>query len=572
MFDRNILGIDFGTTNSKMAYMLLDEPTIILNSEAKKITPSIVYLKNENEAVVGEIAKHNMIVEPKKTISSIKREMGTDYKKKIGRYKFPPEYIAAQIFKKISDDANKRLNKKFTDSIISVPANYSDSQRQSIKDAAEIAGFNVLRMINEPTAAALAYGIKEDRDRRILVYDFGGGTFDVTILSVLSGFFDVDSTAGEHRLGGDDIDARIEEVVIHKLEEDMGVDITDNLALSATLREASEEAKIALSSLETTTIDIPSIAADKPPFSLELTRDKLNSITSDLIERTKNPIEQALDDASLEKNEIDDILLVGGTTLMPAVREFVTQFFEKEPIKGPDPYEAVALGCAVASLEFGKERSRIAKNIEISDVVSSSLGVLTADGTVSKILERNTKIPIIRTRNYTNSNDYADEVIIPIFQGEGEYPDENDHLGEFWISIEPMPVNQNMIDVSFEVGKEFGILHVTAIDQMSGNERTVKMEARSTLSKKEKNKWMKKLLGVESIEVNIKNISTRDALTLYLNPVQTIKDLKNELMEKGIMSRKDMLFFDDIELEDAKTISGTEIINMGTIEIRQKDE
>ena len=572
MFDRNILGIDFGTTNSKMAYMLLDEPTIILNSEAKKITPSIVYFKNENEAVVGEIAKHNMIVEPKKTVSSIKREMGTDYKKKIGRYKFPPEYIAAQIFKKISDDANKRLNKKFTDSIISVPANYSDSQRQSIKDAAEIAGFNVLRMINEPTAAALAYGIKEDRDRRILVYDFGGGTFDVTILSVLSGFFDVDSTAGEHRLGGDDIDARIEEVVIHKLEEDMGVDITDDLALSATLREASEEAKIALSSLETTTIDIPSIAADKPPFSLELTRDKLNSITSDLIERTKNPIEQALDDASLEKNEIDDILLVGGTTLMPAVREFVTQFFEKEPIKGPDPYEAVALGCAVASLEFGKERSRIAKNIEISDVVSSSLGVLTADGTVSKILERNTKIPIIRTRNYTNSNDYADEVIIPIFQGEGEYPDENDHLGEFWISIEPMPVNQNMIDVSFEVGKEFGILHVTAIDQMSGNERTVKMEARSTLSKKEKNKWMKKLLGVESIEVNIKNISTRDALTLYLNPVQTIKDLKNELMEKGIMSRKDMLFFDDIELEDAKTISGTEIINMGTIEIRQKDE
>ena len=427
-------------------------------------------------------------------------------------------------------------------------------------------------MINEPTAAALAYGIKEDRDRRILVYDFGGGTFDVTILSVLSGFFDVDSTAGEHRLGGDDIDARIEEVVIHKLEEDMGVDITDDLALSATLREASEEAKIALSSLETTTINIPFIAADKPPFSLELTRDKLNSITSDLIERTKNPIEQALDDASLEKNEIDDILLVGGTTLMPAVREFVTQFFEKEPIKGPDPYEAVALGCAVASLEFGKERSRIAKNIEISDVVSSSLGVLTADGTISKILERNTKIPIIRTRNYTNSNDYADEVIIPIFQGEGEYPDENDHLGEFWISIEPMPVNQNMIDVSFEVGKEFGILHVTAIDQMSGNERTVKMEARSTLSKKEKNKWMKKLLGVESIEVNIKNISTRDALTLYLNPVQTIKDLKNELMEKGIMSRKDMLFFDDIELEDAKTISGTEIINMGTIEIRQKDE
>jgi molecular chaperone DnaK len=570
--NRNILGIDFGTTNSKMAYMLLDEPVMIVNSQGNKITPSIVYFKNEKEAIVGEIAKRNIILEPNKTVSSIKREMGTDYKKKIGRYKFPPEYIAAEILKKLADDANKQLSKKFTNAVVSVPANYSDSQRQSIKDAAEIAGLTVLRMINEPTAAALAYGIKEDRDRRILVYDFGGGTFDVTILSVLSGFFDVDSTAGEHKLGGDDIDACIVKEVNNKLYEDCGIDLEKDLALRATILEASEEAKIALSSVETTSINVPFIAADKPPFSMLLTRTMLNSMIYDLIECTKKPIERALDDASLEKNEIDDILLVGGTTLIPAVSEFVTQLFGKEPVKGPDPYEAVALGAAIASLEFGKEKSRKAKNIEISDVISSSLGVLTADGTISRILERNTKIPIVRTRNYTNSWDFVDEVIIPVFQGEGEYPEENEHLGEFWISIEPMLANENKIDVSFEVGKEFGILHVTAIDKISGNERTVKMEARSRLLKKEKNKWMKKLLGVESSKVNIINKSTRDVLNLYLNPCQTVWDIKNELIEKAIMNENETLFHNDIELEDAMEISKTDITSGSTIEIRQRDE
>ncbi|MGP8323791.1 MAG: Hsp70 family protein, partial [Methanosarcinaceae archaeon] len=458
--------------------------------------------------------------------------------------------------------------KRFTDSVISVPANYSDSQRQAIKDAAEIAGLNVLRMINEPTAAALAYGIKEDRDRRLLVYDFGGGTFDVTVISISSGFFDVDSSAGEHRLGGDDIDALVEKHVSNKLKDNLGVDVKNDLALRSTLHEASETAKIALSSVETTTINIPFVAEGKPPFSMTLTRAELSNMTSDLIERTRGPIEQALDDASLEKDEIDDILLVGGTTLMPAVREFVTDFFGKEPVKGPNPYEAVALGTAVASLEYGKEISSMAGKLEISDVVSSSLGVLTADGTVSKILERNTKIPISRTKNYTNVNSYVEEVIIQVFQGEGEYPNENEHLGEFWISVEPMPVFQNMIDVSFEVGKEFGILHVTALDKISGNERTVKMEARSRLSKKDKSKWMKKLLGVESIEVNVINTSTRDTLKLYLNPVQTVWDVKKDLIGKGILNEDEVLFYNEIELEDDLRISTTEITGGSTIEIR----
>jgi molecular chaperone DnaK len=443
-----------------------------------RLPPSIVYFKSENEVIVGEPAKRNLIVHPERTVSSIKREMGTDFKKKIGRYKFPPEYIGACIFKKLADDAQKRTGKRFVDAVVSVPANYSDSQRQSIKDAAEIAGLHVLRMINEPTAAALAYGIREDRDRKVLIYDFGGGTFDVSILSVASGFFDVDTSAGEHRLGGDDIDACIEEYVGKRLYGQFGVDVKKDLALHATLREASEEAKIALSSVDSTTINIPFVAANKPPFSMVLTRAQLNSMISDLIERTKKPVEQALNDASLEKSEIDDILLVGGTTLIPAVREFVTQYFGKEPLKG-DPYEAVALGAAIAGTEFIAEKSRTAKNIEISDVISSSLGVEIADGTISKIIERNTKIPIVRTRNYTNAMDFVDKVVIPVYQGEGEHPEENEFLGEFWISIEPMPWHQNKIEVTFEVGKEFGILNVTAKDTDSGNQRTVKLEARS---------------------------------------------------------------------------------------------
>jgi molecular chaperone DnaK len=292
---------------------------------------------------------------------------------------------------------------------------------------------------------------------------------------------------------------------------------------------------------------------------------------TDLIERTRKPIEQALDDASLDKNDIDDILLVGGTTLIPAVREFVTQYFGKEPLKG-DPYEAVALGAAVASMEYGKEKSNKTKNIEISDVISSSLGVFVADGTITKILERNTKIPIARTRNFTNAGDFTDEVIIKVFQGEGNTPEECEHLGDFWISVEPLPAHSDRVDVTFEVGKEFGILHVTAIEKISGSKRNVKMEARSRLSKKEKNKFMKKMLDMESIEVNVENIKNRDTLTLYLNPTQSIWDIKKELKEIGLMDDNDFIFFDDIELQDEEKISKTKITQGSTLEIRPTNE
>ncbi len=570
MIERDILGIDFGTTNSKMAYMLLDDPVVIENREGKTITPSIVHFKGEEEYVVGELAKRNQVLSPDKVVSSIKREMGTDYKKKVGRHRFPPEYIGALIFKKLIDDAELRLGKKFVDAVVSVPANYSDSQRQAIRDSAEIAGINVLRLINEPTAAALSYGIREDRDRKLLVYDFGGGTFDVSVLTVASGFFDVDASTGEHRLGGDDIDARIVEHITKKLQKQLSVDPKNDLALLATLKEAAEEAKITLSTVESTTINIPFVAAGKPPFSMELTREQFNDLIADLIERTRGPIERALEDAALEKEEIDDILLVGGTTLIPAVREFVTRYFGKEPLTG-DPYTAVAMGAAIAGTEYGKELSRTAKNVEISDVVSCSMGVQVADGTLSKVIERNTKVPIARTRQYTNAGDFVEEVILPVFQGEEEMAKENEFLGEFWISIEPLPFAQNRIEVTFEVGKEFGILNVTAIDKDSGNRRTVKMESRSRLSKKDKNKWMKSLMGSESVHVDIKNTAGKVTLDMFLNPTGTVSDLKRELREKGLIGETDTIAFNDVVPEDSQRIAGLNLDNDSVLVVRESD-
>ncbi|GAB6286496.1 MAG: molecular chaperone DnaK [Methanoregula sp.] len=570
MIERDILGIDFGTTNSKMAYMLLDDPVVIENREGKTITPSIVHFKGEEEYVVGELAKRNQVLSPDKVVSSIKREMGTDYKKKVGRHRFPPEYIGALIFKKLIDDAELRLGKKFVDAVVSVPANYSDSQRQAIRDSAEIAGINVLRLINEPTAAALSYGIREDRDRKLLVYDFGGGTFDVSVLTVASGFFDVDASTGEHRLGGDDIDARIVEHITKKLQKQLSVDPKNDLALLATLKEAAEEAKIALSTAESAMINIPFVAAGKPPFSMELTREQFNDLIADLIERTRGPIERALEDAALEKEDIDDILLVGGTTLIPAVREFVTRYFGKEPLTG-DPYTAVAMGAAIAGTEYGKELSRTAKNVEISDVVSCSMGVQIADGTLSKVIERNTKVPIARTRQYTNAGDFAEEVILPVFQGEEEMAKENEFLGEFWISIEPLPYAQNRIEVTFEVGKEFGILNVTAIDKDSGNRRTVKMESRSRLSKKDKNKWMKSLMGSESVHVDIKNTAGKVTLDMFLNPTGTVSDLKRELREKGLIGETDTIAFNDVVPEDSQRIAGLNLDNDSVLVVRGSD-
>jgi len=455
-------------------------------------------LNNVNEkAIAGEQAKQHIILHPNRTVYSIKRHMGTEYRKRIGKANYPPEYIAAHILRKLAKDAESETGRKFKNAVISVPANYSDGQRQAIKDASEIAGLKVLRMINEPTAAALAYGYKEDEDRKILIYDFGGGTFDVSILTVGKGFFDVDATSGEHRLGGD-------ELIV------------------------------------------------------------------DLIEKTAQPITQALDDAGLDKSEIDDVILVGGTTKMPLVKDFVKKFFDKEPSTGIDPYEAVARGTAIAGTRESEEKSKI----DVSDVVSMSLGILTSDGIISKILDRNTKVPITRKKPYTNSKSFISEAMVEVYQGEGLYPWECEHLGEFWISIEPKPIFANDIDVSFDIGEEFGILNVTAMDRDSGSKRSVKLKASGRLSKREKNKWMKTMLSFEEAELHILNKLTRDRVTLNVNPDTKIFDLKTELKKLGILCEEEgtSLFLKNKELGEKLLVRDINYDVGDTIEIGKKEK
>ena len=577
---REVIGIDFGTTNSGVAFIEFDEPTIIENSENERVTPSVVYFKDGKDVVIGSAAKRNTIANPDRTVASIKRHMGTDHTVRIGNESYPPEYVAAHIIKKLVSDAEKRIGTPITDAIITVPAYFMDSQRQAVKDAGEIAGLNVRGILNEPTAAALAFGFQEDEERRILVYDFGGGTFDVSVLTIGGGFFDVDATSGDNHLGGDDIDSRLEEFIVDKIKEKHKIDLTKkkggNRALLQSLREDVERVKIELSSKERATIHLPYLSKSGRgtpiAFSYTLTRQEFNELIYDFIERTRKPMQQALDDAALHPDEIDEILLVGGTTYIPAVQEFVRDFFGKEPEHRIDPIEVVSLGAAVATLKDGvkeKEKSEgIRRPVEISDVISRSIGVSVADGTVSKIITRNTKIPITQTKPFTNAGDYVDEVIIEVHQGESLYPEEDGYLGEFWIEIEPKPVGESRIDVTFEIGEEFGILHVTAKDHDSGNERTVKMEAVGRLTKGKKNKWMRKMLKTHAIEVIVENIDTRDILNYYLNPSISIGDVRKDLMKKGILSEGMSIFYDDEELDDETLVRDTGIEDGSALELR----
>ncbi len=589
---KEVIGIDFGTTNSGIAFIEFDEPMIIENNENERVTPSVVYFKEGGDVVAGSAAKRNIIANPERTVASIKRYMGTDHKVRIGDESYPPEYVAAHIIKKLVSDAEKRIGTPITDVIITVPAYFMDSQRQAVKDAGEIAGLNVRGILNEPTAAALAFGFKgEDEERRILVYDFGGGTFDVSVLSIGGGFYDVDATSGDNHLGGDDIDSRLEEFIINKIREKHKIDLINkkkgDRSVLQSIREEAERVKIELSDKERATVNLPYLSKSKQgapiAFSYTLTRQEFNELIFDFIERTRKPVEQALDDAALHPDEIDDILMVGGTTYIPAVQEFVRDFFGKEPEHRIDPIEVVSLGAAVATLKDGVKENvgkgggkgeekgisgTIRRPVEISDVTSRSIGVSVADGTVSKIISRNTKIPVIQTKPFTNAGDYADEVIIEVYQGESLYPEEEGYLGEFWIDIEPKPAGESKIDISFAIGEEFGILHVTAKDHDSGNERTVKMEAVGRLTKRAKNKWMRKMLNTYAIEVTVENIDTRDVLEYYLNPSATIRDVRQDLMKKGILSEGMNIFCDDEALDDESLVRDLNITDGSTLELK----
>ncbi len=561
----NILGIDLGTTNSCMAIVEFGEVVVIENAENDRITPSVVYFKENKEVVVGKIAKQNIVANAGRTVKSIKRHMGTNYTVEIDNEKYPPEYISAHILRKLADDAEKFTGRKFTDVVISVPAYFTDSQRQATKDAGEIAGLNVRRIINEPTASALAYGYTEEKEKTILVYDFGGGTFDVSILSIGNGFFDVNASSGDNHLGGDDMDKLIEEYVLEDVMKKYKIDIKENLTIYQELKEKAEMAKIQLSEKENVTINLLYIGKNNGlpiSYSSVLTRKKFEEMIMPLVERTKKPITDALEGASLKIEDIDDIILVGGITRIPLIRKSVGEFFKKEPNTGVNPDEAIAAGAALSAIAISdvrekKEEKNIKRLIEIFDVLTRSLGTLTSDGYIVKMIEKNTKIPIEVTKTFTNPLSYMPEIHVCAYQGESLFPDGDDAelLGKFIIPIDELPAGRNVIEATFEIGEEFGILHVTAKDITSGNERTVKMIARGRLSKTEKDKWMEKMSKFCNIEVIFENEKMKKTIILNVSPNATIDNIKKELIKADMLQKEADLFYEHKKLSDNLTIS-----------------
>ncbi|MFR8001813.1 MAG: molecular chaperone DnaK [Hydrogeniiclostridium sp.] len=484
------IGIDLGTTNSCVAVIEGGEPVVIANAEGARTTPSVVAFSKTGERMVGQVAKRQAITNPERTISSIKREMGSDYKVTIDGKSYTPQEISAMILQKLKADAEAYLGETVSSAVITVPAYFTDAQRQATKDAGKIAGLDVKRIINEPTAAALSYGIDKGEDQKVMVYDLGGGTFDVSIIEMGDGVQEVLATAGNNRLGGDDFDKRVMDWMVSSFKSETGIDLSGDKMAMQRLKEAAEKAKIELSGMTSASINLPFITADATgPKHLDMTlsRAKFNELTADLVEKTMGPVRQALSDSGLQISQISKVLMVGGSSRIPAVQEAVKNFIGKEPFKGINPDECVAIGAAIQAGVLGGE----VEGLLLLDVTPLSLGVETMGGVMTKVIERNTTIPTKKSQIFSTAADGQTQVEVNVLQGEREFAKDNKQLGLFKLDgIAPAPRGIPQIEVTFDIDAN-GIVNVSAKDLGTGKEQHITISSSSNMSKEDIDKAVK---------------------------------------------------------------------------------
>ena len=525
-----VIGIDLGTTNSCVAVMEGGEPVVIPNSEGNRTTASVLGISIAGERLVGQVAKRQAITNPDNTVSSIKRHMGTDYKVTVAGTAYTPQEISAMILQKLKADAEAYLGEGVSEAVITVPAYFTDSQRQATKDAGKIAGLNVLRIINEPTAAALAYGMDKEDDQTVLVFDLGGGTFDVSILELGDGIFEVKATSGNNRLGGDDFDEKVIDWMLVEFKKETGIDLSSDKTAMQRLKEAAEKAKIELSTVTTSNINLPFITMNENgPQHLDLTlsRAKFNELTADLVEKTMGPTRQALKDAGLSANDIHKVILVGGSSRIPAVQDAIKNLLGKEPFKGINPDECVAIGAAIQGGVLAGE----VKDVVLLDVTPLSLGIETLGGVFTKIVERNTTIPVSRQQVFTTAADNQTSTNIHVLQGEREMAQYNKTLGRFTLmDIPPAPRGIPQIEVKFDIDAN-GIVNVSAKDLGTGKEQRITIKSSSGLSDAEIEQMIKDAeLNAEADKKRKEEVDIRNnADSMVFQVEKTLKDMGDKV-------------------------------------------